>query len=255
MSKSSFAKQYVVSATGVAYAFSLGLLDGRNRGLIRQISRHFGYTAHPARTLPVIDADSLADPRVPIVLAAAADAADGNVSLYELITLNRLAATRRPRSIFEIGTLDGRTTLNLALNTDPETVLFTLDLPPGVPTRFKVSRADRTYVDKPESGERFIGTDVAPRIHQLYGDSAAFDFSSHSAELVFVDGAHSYDFVMSDSLNALALLRGRPGIILWHDDGEWPDVTRALNELRRTDSRFARLANIANRSLAILEAR
>ena len=45
---------------------------------------------------------------------------DGNVNLAELAVLNALCRTFRPKSIMEIGTFDGRTTLNLSLNSDAE---------------------------------------------------------------------------------------------------------------------------------------
>jgi hypothetical protein len=67
-----------------------------------------------------------------------------------------------------------------------------------------------------------------------------------------VDGSHSYEYVMSDSERALALLAGKPGTIVWHDYGTWPGVTLALNELRTRDARFAGMVSIANTSLAVL---
>ena len=45
-----------------------------------------------------------------------------------------------------------------------------------------------------------------------------------------------------------------PGaIIVWHDYGEWPDVTRALNELPMLDARFNRMRHVNGTALAILE--
>src|SRR5712672_1030162 len=55
---------------------------------------------------------------------------DGNVNLAELAILAQAAAAARPGTIVvEIGTFDGRTTMNLAVNAAPANV-FTLDLPP-----------------------------------------------------------------------------------------------------------------------------
>jgi hypothetical protein len=72
----------------------------------------------------------------------------------------------------------------------------------------------------------------ADRVVQLRGDSATFDWSSHRgrAGLVFVDGSHAYDYAWKDSETATRLVKPG-GIVLWHDDGVWPGVTQALEEL------------------------
>jgi predicted O-methyltransferase YrrM len=165
-----------------------------------------------------------------------ADQRDGNVSLAELAVLNALCRTHRPETIFEIGTFDGRTTLNLAANCDAQ--VLTLDLPAGHATKFAVVGADNRYVDKPASGARFTSAPnchlpEARRITQLYGDSASFDFTPWHGkmDLVFVDGAHSYDFVINDTRVALRLLKPAGGVIVWHDYGVWPDVAKALDDL------------------------
>jgi predicted O-methyltransferase YrrM len=164
------------------------------------------------------------------------DKADGNVSLSELAVLNALCRTHGARELFEIGTFDGRTTLNLAANSDGK--VFTLDLPAGHATKFEVQGADNRYVDKPASGARFTSDPnrrlpEAQRITQLFGDSASFDFSPWHGkiDLVFVDGAHSYDFVVNDTRVALRLLKPTGGVIVWHDYGVWPDVAKALDDL------------------------
>jgi hypothetical protein len=63
---------------------------------------------------------------------------------------------------------------------------------------------------KAGSGARYRGSDVSNRIIQLYGNSATFEFAPYrdTIDLAFVDGSHSYDYVISDSRNALQLLRG-----------------------------------------------
>ena len=53
---------------------------------------------------------------------------DGNMAPHELETVASIVATVKPKRIFEIGTFDGRTTLNMALNA-PDAQIYTLDLP------------------------------------------------------------------------------------------------------------------------------
>lgn len=61
-----------------------------------------------------------------------------------------------PKLIIEIGTFDGRTTLNLAVNSPPKTKIVTLDLPPNEETKFELAPFEEYFVNKPVSGERFV---------------------------------------------------------------------------------------------------
>jgi hypothetical protein len=62
--------------------------------------------------------------------------------------------------------------------------------------------------------------DIASKIQPLFGDSASFDYSPFidRIDLFFIDGAHSYEYVRSDTLNALKCCRPG-GVIAWHDFG------------------------------------
>ena len=190
--------------------------------------------------------------RRPIRLAET-DKADGNVNLAELAILAQAAAAIPPGGIVvEIGTFDGRTTLNLAVNAAPADV-FTLDLPPDERAAFALAPGERQYVDKPQPGARFRGCDpawqaAARRITQLLGNSATFDWSPYGgrAGLVFVDGSHAYEYVRKDSETAMRLVVPG-GIVLWHDYGRWEGVSRALDELEA--ERRLGLRHIAGTSL------
>ena len=47
---------------------------------------------------------------------------------------------------------------------------------------------------------------------------------------MFVDGSHAYDYACKDSETAFRLVKSG-GLVIWHDYGVWPGVTRALEEL------------------------
>ena len=163
---------------------------------------------------------------------------DGNVRLGELAILAQAAAATRPRDeIIEIGTFDGRTTINLSLNAPRASPVFTLDLLPHQATRFQLASGERHFVNKPFPGERFSSCprqwlNHAAGIVQLTGDSATFDWSPHlgKAGLVFVDGSHAYHYTLMDSETAFRLV-AKGGTVLWHDYGIWEGVTAALEEL------------------------
>lgn len=161
----------------------------------------------------------------------------------DLLSLCLLCRAIRPRTIFEIGTFVGYTALHLALNSPPGTRVFTLDLPPSKrDTALRTTATDHKLIDRDVGRAVFEGTEQAGGIHRLYGDSATFDFSEwHGAvDLFFVDGAHSYEYVRSDTLNALRCVRPG-GVIAWHDYGrlEQRGVTRWLHELAREREVYA----------------
>lgn len=168
----------------------------------------------------------------------------GSMPLTDLAHLCRLTRHLDPKVIFEIGTYEGETTLQLALNSRAE--VFTLDLPPD---------AQRTVTDEeldvypPKPGARYADCPEAARIRQLYGDSQTFDFSPWygRADLVFVDASHQYEHVKKDTATAFRLL-APCGAIAWHDYGSWaPGVVQALEE---TLEEYP-LVHLAETSLAV----
>lgn len=171
---------------------------------------------------------------VPIRLLEA-DKSQGNVSISEVIMLAKLVTEiKEGEEIIEIGTFDGRTTLNMAVNSPESCPVYTLDLPQGNDTAFDVEEGEKSFIDKPTPGMRFIQSDEpsAQKITQMLGDSATFDWSAHEnkAGFIFVDGSHAYDYAKKDTETAFQLLRPG-GFIVWHDYGVWEGVTQALEEL------------------------
>ena len=198
-------------------------------------ARRGGPDAHPTRLVQAGWADVLASAPIRLIETAKHN---GNVNLSEVAILAEAAAGVPPGSeIVEIGTFDGRTALNLAVNARDGVAIVTLDLPANQPTAFPIEVSERQYVEKPTSGDRLRSCHprwrkAAARVAQLFGDSATYDWSPHHgrAGLVFVDGSHTYDYARGDSGTAMRLVHPG-GIVLWHDYGLWPGVTQALEEL------------------------
>lgn len=252
-----FLSRYGYAASSAFYLFTIGVRSGRNRSLISAISTHFGYPADRGAVIPEVGLAELAPESTRIELREP-EGRDGNISLYELVAICRLVSDHGSERLFEIGTFDGRTTLNLAANAPPAARVFTLDLPREAlnDTELRVEESEKIFIEKETSGARYRGTECERKITQLYGDSATFDLSPfyNGIDLVFVDGSHAYEYVLSDSTRALGLLRNGKGVVLWHDYGIWDGVTRALNQLYQREGDFARLRRIAGTSLVILEA-
>ncbi|MBA3580351.1 MAG: class I SAM-dependent methyltransferase [Gemmatimonadaceae bacterium] len=254
--KTTFIGAWFRATVGAAYSLAMALPSRAMRPRVVRLAREFGYDHRvgPRPTLPTMEIHEAA-PDVAIRVREPLSA-DGNVTLLELTVLNALVAARRPERIFEIGTFDGRTTLNFAANA-PDAAVYTLDLPTASIPALAVHSDDRQFIGRSQGGARgarFRAAVERERITQLEGDSATFDYSpfAKTVDFVFVDGAHSYDYVMSDSRKALEL--AAPGaLIAWHDYGEWEGVTRALNELHASDTRFGAMRHVRGTTLALLE--
>jgi predicted O-methyltransferase YrrM len=152
----------------------------------------------------------------------------------EILTICLLVRWVQPRGIFEFGTFNGNTTLQIALNMEEDCTLFTLNLPPDHGnTQLESSAQDkRVHPSVAGSGQAFRDERERARIKELFGDSASFDFTSYygHCDFVLVDAGHEYGYVKSDTENALKLLPLDGGVIVWHDFPNAPGVCTWLEE-------------------------
>ena len=141
----------------------------------------------------------------------------------ELAALGAAAKCLRPRVIFEMGTFMGRTGRVMLINGGDGARLFTLDLP-----------ADQcAHVP----GKDLRGTPEETRTTFLSGDSMNFDFSPWygKCDMVWVDACHDYEYVVSDTENALKMVTPG-GWVLWHDyrhTAWWSGVTKCVRGLKK----------------------
>src|ERR1039457_6271518 len=134
--------------------------------------------------LPSVNADELSETPSKLSMDAL-DAVYGNVTGLELVLISSFVHRTSPKNCFEIGTFDGRTTLNMALNSPPDGHVFTLDLPVSKidSTQLPIDSWEKAWINKEQSGARFVAHIVSKKITQLYGDSAAFDFSPYFGKM------------------------------------------------------------------------
>ena len=173
----------------------------------------------------------------------------GNLPVSELLILCQIVRYKNPKTLFEIGTFRGETTLQLAVNTEAE--IYTLDLSLNCLKQIKETKIGDPSLDvyTDQVGVRFSGTRYSSRINQLYGNSQTFDFTAYydKVDVIFVDGSHHYEFVLRDSQNALKMVN-RNGLIIWHDYSTYaPGVVKALHRIAQSKS----LINIAGTSLVV----
>lgn len=135
--------------------------------------------------------------------------ADGNPSEWERILLLRAARHVGATTAFEFGTFDGVTAKLLAELSDMETV-WTLDLPEGTEPSLPVALGDEQWLGRAK-------VPLHPKVVQLWGDSAEFDFSPYRSEcdLVYVHGAHSPEYIENDASRARELV-SEHGVIFLH---------------------------------------
>jgi hypothetical protein len=158
----------------------------------------------------------------------------GNMTGEEIVSVCLLVRWVQPSGVFEFGTFNGNTTLQMALNAPSDCRIFTLNLPPDHgETKLVSSAQDRMVHPRVAgSGQVFRNEPESARISELFGDSATFDYSPYrgQCDFVLVDAGHEYDYVKSDTQNALSLLRSSGGLIVWHDFPNAPGVCTWLEE-------------------------
>jgi predicted O-methyltransferase YrrM len=171
----------------------------------------------------------------------------------EYVVIRNLIKEIQPKNIFEIGTFQGKMSLVMASETLDDSKIFTLNIPKEVKPRLSLDPKDRDLIDESDNSLFYKNRPVAGKITQLYGDSATYNFSPYynKMDLVFVDGSHSYDYVVSDSLRALDMLRPG-GVIIWDDYGRWNGVTKALNDLYINNPKFSKLGKVKGVDVVVL---
>jgi hypothetical protein len=156
-----------------------------------------------------------------------------SLDLQELVHVLSAAKFTGARSILEIGTFDGFTALNLAINIGREGIVHTVDLPKAVNKDDNPSNPYAPY----SVGSKFSGKQEGAKIEQLWADSTKVDWKAFGApfDMILIDGSHDYADVKCDSVNALKHLRPA-GTVFWHDYGQFLEVSKAIDELARHHS-------------------
>ncbi len=251
--RAEFVKRYLFALLRIPFLFSFGVAQRSHRQLIAAICRHFGYFTRMQGVSTIKLKDLLPDFSHGEIYEPIGTY--GSPCAEEILIINELVKRAQPRMLFEFGTFTGRTTLNLAACSPDDARVFTLDLKHEDlgKTKFAMYASEELYVNKPASGTSFAASPFARKITQLYGDSAAFDFSPwrNQIDFIFIDGAHTYEYVYNDTRHALELLRDGRGTIIWHDYLMVEGLTRALNELAAQEPRLRGMRHIEGTTMTI----
>jgi len=179
--------------------------------------------------LPAVGWDDLLPRDIPRLELGRLRQRPGNAELYEISFLSAMLREYSLCPVLEIGTFDGRTTYNLALNLPEDSFVATVNLPEEDLADEWIHSEQRVY-----SGEAFRGTEVESRIREVIGDSSRMQPGDLPGpfRLIFVDGDHREDGVFADSCLArqVAAAEGR-SLIAWHDC-DFFDVRRGIERYR-----------------------
>lgn len=178
-----------------------------------------------------------------------------SVTLYELCCILMATKAVDAARALEIGTYDGRTALNLAANIRPDGEVVTIDLPPEGPTDFAipVDSSSINITGRDLVGIQFQDHPYSDRIRQVFGDTAALDFSTVGGpfDLAFIDGCHTYEYVISDTEKVLSIMRDG-GVVLWHDYAMMESVSRAVDDIHaQHGERFKEMCALEGTRIAV----
>lgn len=164
----------------------------------------------------------------------------------DYLVLHCLIRKHHPQTIMEIGTSSGLGTLvickamrisRLWMN---KRKVYSIDVPPGTdPTIL--------YPEGEDGHPARAGEHCKYPYAQLYGNSYCFDFAPYyPLEGWFIDGKHSYDYVVRDTQSAL---EASPILIVWHDM-QIEQVERAVVDVMSEYSQSYRLCRVMGTRMA-----
>jgi hypothetical protein len=158
-----------------------------------------------------------------------------SIDLQELFIICSILKFASSKNILEIGTYDGNTTLNLAVNSGPDAKITTIDLPLDWNGEYELKVPDIYKNATPRStvGRQYKEyKEYETKINQVYTDSAKLDWNKIPSpfDFVMIDGCHHYNYVRTDTNNALQHVTNG-GIIVWHDYGMIKDVSEVVDDV------------------------
>ncbi len=135
---------------------------------------------------------------------------DGTSLPIDIMLLKSLARTYENCAYFEIGSWRGESISNIYEIT-------------GDCTALTLSDAEMQTIGKSDDYAKVHGlfTRNLVNLKMIEHNSRTFDFGSLNKkfDLLFVDGDHSYEGVLSDTKNVLSLRKDVNSVIVWHDYG------------------------------------
>jgi hypothetical protein len=142
---------------------------------------------------------------------------DGGSLPTDMMLLAGMAEQIKGCRYFEIGTWRGESVANVSPRCSACSTLSLTD---------EEMRSMGIH-EKKISAHRQFSKKLENVIH-LGGNSLSFDFAAldQKFDLIFIDGDHHYDSIVSDTRNVFQHLVHEQSIVIWHDYGFYPDRVR-----------------------------
>ncbi len=135
----------------------------------------------------------------------------------EVLFIASIARHINPRFVFEIGTCEGRTTINIARNCPKLKKLYTLNLPPEADPSTEWLPQDKTIYEQTKCriGINFKDFAYLEKIEQILSDSDGYNFEKHAPiDLVLIDGSTRSESVIASSESCWKILQPG-GTLIW----------------------------------------
>jgi predicted O-methyltransferase YrrM len=175
----------------------------------------------------------------------------GGSRFEEVLLMASIAKHLNPKYVFEVGTCQGRTTINIARNCPNLVRLFTLNLPPEDDLDSEWLPQDRFIYEnsKDHIGINFRNTAYENKIEQIYANSQSYDFGKHAPiDIAFIDASSQCEYVIADSENCWKILR-TGGVLIWHAYNYADGVTKGVDAF--SQRKAVNVFNIYKTTLAV----
>jgi len=172
----------------------------------------------------------------------------GMTSDYEAWILSCLA--KSSKNIFEFGACSGKTTALFALNSSPESKVYSITLDPAALSNLSLGnnqdgKAALNNAEKESIYNQFIFTNMSikNKINLIFQDSTKLnvDKFENLMDLIFIDGGHNYSCVKNDSEKSFRMIKNE-GYIFWHDYNvskrSCRDVVKYIHEISKNKKIF-----------------
>ena len=175
----------------------------------------------------------------------------GGARFEEILFIASIARHLDPRQVLEIGTCEGRTTINIARNCPSLVKLYTLNLPPDDDLNSRWLPQDRFIYEETKAriGANFRNTPYEEKIEQIYANSQDYSFARHAPiDLALIDAGTQSDYVINDSESCWKILR-QGGVVIWRAYNYADGVTMGVDAFAQ--KRGIKVFNIYKTTLAV----